>query len=604
MSGHGIFIIGGNEEITSKLAARLHPHDLGEISVIEGAEEAFKRLENSVPKAVVCDIKPAPGNDIDGFQFSRLMKSPEHPEYATIPIFLYSTGRMDIQFEQLAKDVGTIRFTHLPEQLDYLVEMIANQLGGEPAEQAESSGRILVVEDDEDTLVGIRTALLSENYEVVEARDGDEAIKMVEIADPRVVLLDYRIPKKDGMTVLHWIKANKPATAAVIMTAYGSEVLAVDIMKAGADDYVRKPFEIDEILKVTARAMRKYGVRLVDIQFHETLSELEKLRSQVKERYGLENIIGNSKAMQEVFELVRKVAPTESNILVTGESGTGKELVAKAIHANSSRVNGAFVPVDCASLSETLLESELFGHEKGSFTGADHTRTGLLEYASGGTFFMDEVGKMPLATQAKFLRVLQEKSVRRLGGNEQTPVDIRVVAATNLEIEQAVKEHEFREDLYYRLNVVQIRIPPLRKRREDIPLLVHHFLNEFSKTSPRPIKGISPEAMTMLETYAWPGNVRELENTIERAVSLTDTAVIDKESLPVHIRDSGFAHFPTPDTAKSFKQAKEQWLEAFEQRYVKELLASHNNNVSAAAREAGIDRKTIHRLISKYNIKR
>jgi DNA-binding NtrC family response regulator len=618
MSEGGILVVGRQRDLTSQLAAELRESELGEIKTFESAEAAFKQLETDSPKAIICDIEGATATDIDGFQFCRLLKSAEHPEFNHIPVVLYSTGRIDLQFEQLAKDVGAALFLNLPEQQGSLVSALGEiftpagavrRAGGTaqaPAEArrgTESLSKVLVVEDDRDTLLNVRTALESEGYRVFEAGDGEEAIEKVGSLEPRVVLLDYRIPKKDGMTVLGWIKRNKPATAVVVMTAYGSEVLAVDLMKAGADDYVRKPFEIADILSATARAMRKYGIRLVNIQFQESLSEIEKLRTQVQARYGLENIIGSSKPMGDVFELVGKVAPTEANILITGESGTGKELIARALHAKSHRAKGAFVPVDCASLSETLLESELFGHEKGAFTGAHRTRPGLLEHATGGTFFMDEVGKMPFSTQSKFLRVLQEKSVRRLGGNEQIPVDVRVVAATNLDIDEAVKSGQFREDLYYRLNVVRIHLPSLREHREDIPLLVQHFLRKFADVSPRPVEGISPEAMILLEAYNWPGNVRELENTIERAISLTDTPVIGKEVLPLQIRSQEFTEIPSPSDAASFKEAKDRWIEVFEKKYLSDLLKRHNYNISAAAREAGINRKTIHRLIEKHGLR-
>ncbi len=559
MAAGGIYIIGRKGDVVSHLADELREHALGEVKTIEGAEAAFRQLKTDSPKAIICDIEPASETDLDGFQFCRLVKSRDNAELNHIPVVLCSTGRKDVQFEHLAKDVEAALFIYLPDQqqdLTAALQRIHERDQVAAPETAERRGRVLIVDDDEDTILTIGTTLKSEGYEILEARDGEEAIRKVASLAPRVVLLDYRIPKKDGLSVLRWIKLNKHATAVVMMTAYGSDVLAVDLMKAGADDYIRKPFKIDDILTLTSTAMRKYGVRLVDMQFQETLSEIQNLRSQVRTRYALENIVGTSQPVQEIFELVRKVAPTEANILVTGESGTGKELVARAIHANSQRAKKAFVPVDCASLSETLLESELFGHEKGAFTGAHRTRPGLLEYADSGTFFMDEVGKLPLPTQAKFLRVLQEKSVRRVGGNEQIPVDVRVVASTNLDIEEAVKSEKFREDLFYRLDVVRIALPPLRERQGDIPLLANHFLKEFAKTSPRPIEGISPEAMAVLETYKWPGNVRELQNTIERAVSLTDTPTIGVEALPNHVRSQEFTEIPSPHTAASFKDAK------------------------------------------------
>ena len=598
-----IFVVGGNAEITSSLASELRKRDLGDVAIIGSTEEAFKHLNTRQCRAIICDVTSPSEGDIDGFQFCLLAKSAEHIHFNQIPVVLYSTGHKDIQFEQLAKDVGAALFVHLPEQQDSLVEALQRMLESSTASLApETLGRVLIVDDEEDMLLALRTALLTEKYDVIEARDGEEAIRKVEVSEPRVVLLDYRIPKKDGLSVLRWIKANRPATVVVMMTAYGSEVLAVDLMKAGADDYLRKPFEIESMITATATAMRKHGIRLVDVQFRETLSEIESLRSQVKTKYAFENIVGRSPAMLEVYELVRKVAPTEANVLITGESGTGKELVARAIHANSRRAERAFVPVDCASLSESLLESEIFGHEKGAFTGAHRTRPGLLEFAMGGTFFMDEVGKTPLSIQSKFLRVLQEKSVRRVGGNEQLPVDVRVVAATNLDIAEAVKKGQFREDLYYRLNVVRIHIPTLRERREDIPLLAAHFLKQFSKETPRSVERISQEAMALLESYDWPGNVRELENVVERAVFLTDTPTINSESLPGHIRSQTAETTLSTDTAATFKEAKNLWIDRFEKKYLTELLRRHNGNITLAAHEAGINRKTIHRLITKHGL--
>jgi transcriptional regulator with GAF, ATPase, and Fis domain len=310
--------------------------------------------------------------------------------------------------------------------------------------------------------------------------------------------------------------------------------------------------------------------------------------------------------MAQVFETVRKVAKSDANILILGETGTGKELVAKSLHVNSRRSANAFIPVDCASLPENLLESELFGHEKGAFTGAQTSRPGLFEFANGGTSFLDEVGDVSLNLQAKLLRVLQERQVRRVGSNRMIDVDVRVISATNRDLGQLVAKGEFREDLYYRLNVISIALPPLRERKGDIPLLVQHYIAKYAASGGKEIGGIAPEAMQLLEEYRWPGNVRELQNVIERAVVLAERELLRPEDLPEHIRirsEAAASAPPIPVNELPLKRAKEEWASSFERDYLIQLLKRHEGNISQAAKTAGVDRKTIHRLMKKHAIK-
>jgi two-component system response regulator AtoC len=317
-----------------------------------------------------------------------------------------------------------------------------------------------------------------------------------------------------------------------------------------------------------------------------------------------DKVIGKSGAIAAVFELVRKAARAEANILVQGESGTGKELVARAIHANSARAAEVFVPVDCAALPENLLESELFGHERGAFTGADRIKPGMFEVADRGTLFLDEVGELPLGLQAKLLRAVQEREIRRVGATKTIPVDVRLVAATNRDLAESVRKREFREDLFYRLNVIPIVLPPLRDRAGDVPLLAYHFLGRYGRNRERPLEGIEPEALAALEGYPWPGNIRELQNAIERACVLADGPALRLRDLGEHVRGRGRA---APAAASGallpFRDAREAWLRAFTSEYLTDLLRQHGGNVSQAARTAGVDRKTLHRLLTKFGIR-
>jgi DNA-binding NtrC family response regulator len=452
--------------------------------------------------------------------------------------------------------------------------------------------KILVIDDEVDMLDNCCRILDRSGYECLRLQESDRFIEVVREEHPDLILTDLRMPKKDGMDVLREAKAVDPDIMVILFTAFATIKSAVEAVKMGAFDYIPKPFSAEQLSIAVQRGIKQK--RLSD--------ENKYLRSQLKEAYSFNRIIGSSPSLQKVFEIVKKVAGTEANILVLGESGTGKELVARSIHTNSKRYHRPFVPVDCASLPENLLESELFGHEKGAFTNAHVTRPGIFEYAHGGTLFLDEIGELSITLQSKLLRVLQERQVRRLGGRRLLDVDVRVISASNRNLTEAISDGNFREDLYYRLNVVSITLPALRERREDIPLIAHHYLRHFNKSSRNEVVGISKETMALLEGYHWPGNVRELQNAMERAVSLTDSTIIGPEDLPEQIRlVDEFDKFSSLEEM-NFKKAKREWMNSFEKNYLTTLLEHHGGNISKAARQAQINRKTIHRLIKHHNL--
>ncbi len=452
--------------------------------------------------------------------------------------------------------------------------------------------RILVVDDEEDMLENCSRILDRLGYESLLESDGGKGVVRFEQEHPMVTLTDLRMPGMDGLEVLRTIRQIDPDALVILFTAFATVETAVEAVKEGAFDYIPKPFSADQLQLVIERALTQRRL----------LEENRRLREQLTETYRFENIVGRSRPMAQVFDLIKKVAASEANILVVGESGTGKELIARCIHANSHRAARAFVPVDCASLPEHLLESELFGHEKGAFTGAIATRRGLFEEANGGTSFLDEVGDIPLPLQAKLLRVLQERQVRRVGGNRFIDVDVRVISATHQNLAEMLQEGKFREDLYYRLNVISLPLPPLRDRPGDIPLLAYHFLRKYAAQSGKEVKGISPETLELLEAYPWAGNVRELQNVMERAVVLAEAEMINPVELPVSLRLPQKAPAALVADHLSLKKAKRQWLEAFEREYLVALLKKHQGNISQAAKTAGVDRKTIHRLIKRYRI--
>jgi DNA-binding NtrC family response regulator len=455
------------------------------------------------------------------------------------------------------------------------------------------AARILVVDDEPDMVETVARILTHLGHESVTATEGGAALELLERERPDLVLTDLRMPGMDGLALLKEVKRIDPEAPVVLFTAHATIQTAVEAIKAGAFDYITKPFTADQLQVVIERALTQRRLQ----------EENRRLKEQLQESYRFENIIGRSLPMLQVFEVVRKVARSEANILIVGESGTGKELVARSIHVNSARAAKPFIPVDCASLPENLLESELFGHEKGAFTGAHMTRPGLFEYGNGGTVFLDEVGDLGGNLQAKLLRVLQERQIRRVGSNKFISVDVRVISATNRDLAEAVKRAEFREDLFYRLNVISIPLPPLRERKGDIPLIAHHYFQKYLASSGKKITGISPETLALLEAHSWPGNVRELQNVVERAVVLAEKEILLPEDLPEHIRarEAG-ALRPESRADLPMKRAKDEWNRAFEKEYLLSLLKRHQGNISQAARAAGVDRKTIHRLLKKHDL--
>jgi DNA-binding NtrC family response regulator len=449
---------------------------------------------------------------------------------------------------------------------------------------AETFGQVLVVDDDQDMRTLLCDELQERGYRVIAASDGREALKKLGEEDCAVVLTDLRMRGMQGLELLNEVKRDHPGTNVIIMTAFGSVESAIDAMKQGAYDYVTKPIKNEEMALVVEKAVRDALLR----------REVQQLRRAVREEYSFHQILGKSKSMREVFDLIRRVADSQTNVLITGESGTGKELAAKAIHFNSDRRGGPFVPVNCAAIPEALLESELFGHVKGAFTDARGDKRGLFEEAHGGTLFLDEISELPVMLQAKILRAIQEKEIRRVGSTKSIAVDVRIIAATNLALAEEVKAKRFREDLYYRLNVIEIRMPPLRERREDIPLLVDAFLKKCAEAGKKSVKGLAESALAMLMEYPWPGNVRELENVIERAVTLTRGEKVAPDDLPPAIHGSR-------GDRKVIDEAADRTLplDEVEKEYILRILEKTGGNKYQAAQLLGIDRKTLYRKLGE-----
>jgi DNA-binding NtrC family response regulator len=454
--------------------------------------------------------------------------------------------------------------------------------------------RVLIVDDEPDVVANWARLLGREDYPCITATDGERAMALLESEHPEVVLTDLKMPRVDGMQVLARALELDPDVVVIMITGHGTVESAVDAMRAGAFDYLLKPLPSNEVLRLAVERAAERR-RLIE--------ENRRLREPLAPRAGFDNVLGKSPVMTAVFELVRKAARSEANILIQGESGTGKELIARAIHAQSGRAAEVFVPVDCAALPDALLESELFGHERGAFTGADRSKPGMIEVADRGTLFLDEIGELPGALQSKLLRALQERQIRRVGGTKFMNVDIRLVSATNRDAAELVRKGEFRDDLFYRVNVITIMLPPLRERSGDVSLLAHHFLRRYGRNREQPLEGIETEALARLEAHAWPGNVRELQNVIERACALTDGPMIQVRDLPDHVRGRGRPAPAIPGKDLPLAQAREAWLHAFAQEYITDLLRRHGGNISQAAKSAGIDRKTLHRLLTRHGIK-
>ena len=459
------------------------------------------------------------------------------------------------------------------------------------------STRILIVDDEEIVIRSCQRILAGGDYAIDAAQSGQEALKKVDETDYDIVVLDIMMPGMDGLEVLQQVKERYPGVDVIMMTGLSQVKTAVQAMKLGAFDYLPKPFDPDELKHVVDRALERRVL----------LAENRSLKSEVDSKYRFENIIGSSPAMQAVYRLIAKSAPTNSTVLITGESGTGKEMIARAIHYNSLRKDHAFVTVDCTTLSESLLESELFGHVKGAFTGAVANKRGMFEVANNGTLFLDEFGNIPLATQAKLLRVIQEREFRAVGSTNTQQTTVRLLAATNRELKASVADGSFREDLYYRINVFPIHSPALRDRREDIPALAFHFAKIFCGELGKPVSGISAGAMSVLMNHDWPGNVRELENTVHRAAILATDNVIRQSDLAGIVSPAPAPDFDVPRTSEDLKRikkiAREKSVEEVEKQFVLETLRRNDSNVTRSARETGMQRSNFQALMKKYNIR-
>jgi len=448
----------------------------------------------------------------------------------------------------------------------------------------EEWGAILVVDDDVEMRELVHDVLKARGHQVTTAGSGQEALTLLAQSDFVVVLTDLRMEGMGGTELLTEIKRVYPDIDVILMTAFGSVETAVEAMKLGASDYLTKPVKSEAIVRVVERVVREAALR----------REVSRLRKEVHKEYSFHQILGKSKAIQAVFDLIRRVADSPTNVLITGESGTGKELVAKAIHYNSDRREAPFIPINCAAIPEQLLESELFGHMRGAFTDAKMDKRGLFEEAQKGTVFLDEISELPLLLQAKILRVIQEKEIRRVGATKPISVDVRIIAATNLNLNVEVKAKRFREDLYYRLNVIELKLPPLRDRREDIPLLVEAFLKKCGEARGKEMKGVSESALAMLMDYAWPGNVRELENVIERAVTLSLGEKIGPDDLPPAVQGARGDRRVLDEAAE-----KTLSLNEIEKEYIKKILEKMGGNKYQAAHVLGIDRKTLYRKLGE-----
>jgi DNA-binding NtrC family response regulator len=445
---------------------------------------------------------------------------------------------------------------------------------------------ILAVDDDVNMLAMLEKFLKRAGYTVDTTSDSTKAMSLVDEKNYDIVITDIQMPRATGMDLLKRVKELQKDTMVIMITAFGSVDSAVNAMKAGAYDYVSKPFNIDEILALLERATQQRRLQ----------REVEFLRQEVERKYSFSNIFGKSKAMQDIFALIQRLSHARSNVLITGRSGTGKELIAKAIHYNSERRAMPLVTVNCSAIPESLLESELFGHEKGAFTGAITSRRGLFETANGGTLFLDEIGDMPLGSQSKLLRVVETGEVRPVGSDDVKKVDVRIIAATHRDLKELIKHDQFREDLFYRLNVISIQVPDLKDRPEDVSILVEHFVKKYGEQFGRPNIRLTHEASACLFKYTWPGNVRELENVIERSIALSNGEVVDAKDLPEHLFQM------KPGDLIDDLATDNMPLTEVEKRYIVRILQRTNWHQSKAAQILGIDRKTLYRKIKEYNL--
>lgn len=455
--------------------------------------------------------------------------------------------------------------------------------------------RVLAVDDEEVVCESIRRVLSGEGYEVKTTTSPRQGLELIRKELYDLLLLDIKMPELDGIELLKVARSVSPETEVIIVTGYATIETAVEAIKLGAFDYLEKPVSPPQLVVAAARALeRKHLLNLTN-----------RLRSELENRHRIGNVICSSAEMRKVMRLVAKVAPTDSTVLITGETGTGKDVIARAIHYNSRRKDGPLVVADCATLSESLLESELFGHVKGAFTGAVKDRKGLAETARGGTLFLDEIGTLSPQLQGSLLRLIEERQIRPVGSDRTVSVDVRLIAATNEDLQRLVKEGSFRQDLYYRLSVFAIALPPLRERREEIPLLAHHFVEQYAEELEKEIAGITPQAMAALEAHDWPGNVRELENVVERAVLLADHT-IDLDTIPLGGPHSSIDWDDVPDDARTLavrkKEIRARSVDQLERLFVLKALRSSGGNVSEAARSVGMQRPNLHALMRKHDI--
>ncbi len=451
--------------------------------------------------------------------------------------------------------------------------------------------KVLLIDDEEHILNNRSKFIKNLGYQCVTAHSGNEAIKLFEKEIPEIILTDIKMSDGDGFDVLKAAKEFDPSIPVIVFTGYGSIESAVDAMKLGAFDYIQKPVSKDMIQIMLKKAS----------EFRNLAEENLTLKKQIKQYYKLDNVVYRSPNMTDIAKRVLKAAKSDANVFIYGETGTGKEMIARNIHLNSNRKDNPFIPLDCVALSPTLIESEIFGFEKGAFTGAYKNKPGMIELANGGTLFLDEITELETNLQAKLLRVLQEKQFRRIGGTKLIDVDVRIISATNQNLEKAIKEKKLRQDLYYRLNVVHISMPPLRERKEDIPILVQHFIEEFNPRLSNEIKGISKNAMKLLQKYDWPGNVRELRNIIEQAMSLTEKDIIDLDDLPENIQESDISFEDDSFLNLNFQEVKEKYLNQIYKKYINSLLKHYDGNISKVAQKAGVSRLTIYRIIKNMD---
>ncbi|MFW6137137.1 MAG: sigma-54-dependent transcriptional regulator [Candidatus Aminicenantaceae bacterium] len=450
--------------------------------------------------------------------------------------------------------------------------------------------KLLIIDDEKSILHMLKIAFEKENYEVDTAISAEQAFQMIEQDDHDLVLTDIRLPRKSGMDILQFVRRKKPGTPVVMITAYGTIKQAVEALKSGAADYVVKPFDMEELKLIVAKGLEKRRLTEENIR----------LKKELREKYRFDDMIGKSRAIQNIYNLIEKIAVSDSTVLISGESGTGKEMAARSVHAQSRRRDHPFVSVNCGALPENLLESELFGHVRGAFTGAVAHKKGMFEAAEKGTLFLDEIGELSPPTQVKLLRALQDKRVRRVGGTQEIPVDCRIISATNQDLKRKIKEGGFREDLYYRLNVISFVMPPLRERKEDIPLLVDHFLSFHCRKMDIPKKRIAPEVFTLFENYPWPGNIRELANVIERTAAIEERETLTRRSLPEELLQpqGGEADFKIEEGFNL-----NQTIDAVTRKYVEQALALSGGSLKKTASALGVNYRSARYLLDKFGLK-